>query len=165
MRVAPLQHVIAGAHRKDQRAFLLHHRDALRARARIQTAGVETVQFDAPGKRRDRRRTINLQQRRFAARIRPQDRDQFALARLKRGGLERKHAERSLLARVGVAGLLDVERATGPIRGHGCRSPRRSADLRRTARGNLRGNARHNTRQLRERASCRVTRASAATDK
>ena len=82
MRVPPLQHVIARPHRKDQRAFLLHHGNALRARARLEFAGFEAIELDAAGKRRDGARN-QLQQRGFSAGIGPEDGNQLALARLK----------------------------------------------------------------------------------
>ena len=89
VRVASLQHVVAGAHRKHQRAFLLHEGDALRASARVEPAGLEAVQLDAAGQRRDGA-GHQAQQRGFAAGIGSEDGHEFALARLKRGGFERE---------------------------------------------------------------------------
>ncbi len=45
--MAALQHVVSGANREDERAFLLHHGDTLRARARIEATGLEAIELDA----------------------------------------------------------------------------------------------------------------------
>ena len=89
MRVASLQDVIAGAQRENERAFLMHHGDALRARARVQLAGFKAVEFDAAGQRRDGARD-QAQQGGLAAGVGAEDGDEFALARLERGGFERE---------------------------------------------------------------------------
>ena|SRR5215469_2947150 len=52
--MSSLQDIVAGHNRKNERTFLLHERNALSASAYVQMAGLETVKFDAPGKRRCR---------------------------------------------------------------------------------------------------------------
>ena len=51
VRVAALQHVVAGACGEDQLAFLLHDGDALRSGSRVQAAGFKAVQLHAAGQR------------------------------------------------------------------------------------------------------------------
>ena len=48
VRIAALQHVFPHAQRKQQFAFLLHQRDALRARSQIELADFRSANLDAP---------------------------------------------------------------------------------------------------------------------
>ena len=84
--MAALQNVVAGAHREDERAFLLHEGDALGAGARVQMAGLEAVQLDAARERSDGARD-QAQQRGFSAGVGAENGHEFALARLERGRL------------------------------------------------------------------------------
>ena len=106
--IAPLQHVFPDAQRKQQLAFLLHQRDALRARAQIEVADFDAVHFDAPGKR-PLDSGEQFQQGRFSAGVRTEDGDQFLLLRLEARGAEREFRRRPVRGRVGVAGLLDFQ--------------------------------------------------------
>ena len=51
---AALKDKVARSGRIDDRALLVYHGDSLRARSRVEAAGFLAVQFDSPGKRRDR---------------------------------------------------------------------------------------------------------------
>jgi hypothetical protein len=55
--MAALQNKIPGKRGIDDWAFLVHHRDALRSRPRVQPAGFYAIEFDAPGKRSNRSRS------------------------------------------------------------------------------------------------------------
>ncbi len=86
---AALQHKISRESRINDRTFLMHNGDALRARPHVQPAGFLAVEFHASGKRRDRSRD-QPQQRGFAAGVGAKNGDEFALVRLKAGRAQRE---------------------------------------------------------------------------
>src|SRR5580698_11600743 len=106
--VPPLQHKFPSVRRKQQRTLLLHHRDPLRAHARRQRMRRLAVQQYATRKRRLRPRD-QFQQRRFSARVRPEDRHNLAGLRLKAARLQRENWCLVRIRRIRVANLLDAQ--------------------------------------------------------
>ncbi len=108
VRKAALQNKIPGKRWVDDRAFLMHHGDALRARSYVEPAGFFAVKFHAPGKRRDGSRD-QPKQRRFPARVGAQDGHDFAFAGLKAGGAQRKRGNGLRGDLIRIACLLNIE--------------------------------------------------------
>src|SRR5580704_6239735 len=106
--VASLKNEFPGARGENEWSVLLNHGNALRARARVERANFNAVEQNAAGKRR-KRTGDQLQQRGFAAGVRPENRDELALARLKASGAERERRNLPASGGICVAGLLDGE--------------------------------------------------------
>src|SRR5262249_40874925 len=132
--MAALQNKLPCARWKDQRTFLLHHGDTLRASARRERMRGKAIEHDAAGKRLQRPGD-ELEQSGFAAGVRAEKRDHLTGASLEAGGF--KSEERCLrrMGRVRITDLLDAKAHLGrPARvasRHSIR-PRAHASLRRS---------------------------------
>src|SRR5947199_1570365 len=106
--MAALQDKFPGTGRKEQRSVLLNHSDALRAGARCERVSDEAIQLDAAGEWRERAGD-KFQERRLAAGVGAENRDDFAGSSLEAAGFEREERRLIWVCGVGVADLFDVE--------------------------------------------------------
>ena len=122
VRVPPLEHKFPRTRRKQQRTLLLHHRNTLRTNPRRQRMRRLAVQQNTARKRR-LRACDQFQQRRFPARVRPENRHDFAGPRLKAARLQREQRRLRRIWRIRVADLFDAQpnflRAIGGLWGKG----------------------------------------------
>src|SRR6266581_437334 len=108
MSMAALQDEFPSARGEEQTALLLDDGDALRADSRRERVGDESVEQDAPGKRRERAGD-QFQQGGFAAGVRAEDGHDFAGPGLKTGRFQREERRLRRICGIGIADLLKAQ--------------------------------------------------------